>query len=220
MTEYEDFIAGKSWRDVPSGMDRLPPLPIGLKPFQRAIVGWALRRGRAALFEATGLGKTIQQLAWARAVADEQRGPVLILTPLAVAEQTVAEAARFGISNVSYAADKRRLAAITVTNYERFEAAKRGWVRQGENSYRLSGAEGAKTTIGVLDLAELEIEGGGRLRLSLQDATPASMKRLGELFEVLAGVVKPGKDTIVEFEVSEPDDNCLLIKTLKERRAR
>jgi hypothetical protein len=118
------------------------------------------------------------------------------------------------------------------------EAAKRGWVRQEDVGYRLSGAEasarllpilsqlgslynkGAKTTIGVLDLAELEIEGGGRLRLSLQDATPVAMKRLGELFEVLAGVVKPGKDTIVEFEVSEPDDNCLLIKTLKQGRAR
>jgi hypothetical protein len=58
------------------------------------------------------------------------------------------------------------------------------------------------------------------LRLSLQHATPAAMKRLGELFEVLAGVVKPGKDTIVEFEVAEPDDNCLLIKTLKQGRAR
>jgi hypothetical protein len=118
------------------------------------------------------------------------------------------------------------------------EAAKRGWVRQEDVGYRLAGAEasarllpvlsqlgslynkGAKTTIDELDLADLEIEGGGRLRLSLQDATPAAMKRLGELFEVLAGVVKPGKDTIVEFEVSEPDDNCLLIKTLKQGRAR
>lgn len=118
------------------------------------------------------------------------------------------------------------------------EAAKRGWVRQEDVGYRLSGADasrrllpllgqlgslynnGAKTTIGVLDLAELEIEGGGHLRVSLQDTTPAAMKRPGELFEVLAGVVKPGKDTIVEFEVSEPDDNCPLIKALKETRAR
>jgi hypothetical protein len=118
------------------------------------------------------------------------------------------------------------------------EAAKRGWVRQEDVGYRLSGAEasarvlpllsqlgslynkGAKTTIDELDLIDLEIEGGGQLRLSLQHATPAAMKRLGELFEVLAGVVKPGKDTIVEFEVSEPDDNCLLIKTVKQGRAR
>jgi hypothetical protein len=118
------------------------------------------------------------------------------------------------------------------------DAAKRGWVRQEDVGYRLSGADasrrllpllgqlgsfynkGAKTTIGVLDLAELEVEGGGHLRVSLQDATPAAMKRLGELFEVLAGIVKPGKDMIVEFEVSEPDDNCPLIKALKEGKAR
>jgi hypothetical protein len=111
-------------------------------------------------------------------------------------------------------------------------------VRQEDVGYRLSGADasrrllpllgqlgtlynkGAKTMIGVLDLTELEVEGGGHLRVSLQDATPAAMKRLGELFEVLAGVAKPGKDTIVEFEVSEPDDNCPLIKALKEGRAR
>jgi hypothetical protein len=118
------------------------------------------------------------------------------------------------------------------------EAAKRGWVRPDEVGYRLSGAEasarilpvlkqlgglysrGATTTIDLLDLADLEVEGGGRLRLSLQDATPDAMKRLGELFEVLAGVVKPGTDTTVELEVAQPNNNCVLIKTLKEGRAR
>jgi hypothetical protein len=117
------------------------------------------------------------------------------------------------------------------------EAAKRGWVRAEETRFRLSGAEalqrvppilgrlgslynkGAKTTIGILDLVDLELAGGGRLRLSLQNATPAAMERLGELFEVLAGVAKPGRDTIVEFEVEEPDADCPLIKTLKEGRA-
>lgn len=119
--DYSTFIETKSPRDAATGLSTIPTLPASLKPFQRAIVEWALRRGRAALFEATGLGKTLQQLAWARAVADHEHAPVLVLTPLAVAEQTVAEAAHFGISNVAYAADKRKIAAITVTNYERFE---------------------------------------------------------------------------------------------------
>ena len=118
------------------------------------------------------------------------------------------------------------------------EAAKRGFVRQEEVGYHLTGVEasarvlpllgqlgslynrGAKTTVGLLDLADLEVEGGGHLRLSLQDGTPAAMKRLGELFEVLATVAKPGKDTIVELDIAEPDDACPLIKALKERRAR
>ena len=118
------------------------------------------------------------------------------------------------------------------------EAAKRGWVQPQEAGYRLSGAEasrrllpllgqlgslynrGAKTTIGALDIAGLEIEQGGRLRISVEEATPAAMKRLGELFEVLATVGKPGKDTVVDFEAAAPDDSCLLIKALKEGRTR
>jgi hypothetical protein len=118
------------------------------------------------------------------------------------------------------------------------EAAKRGWVRQEDVGYRLSGTDasrrvlpllgqlgslynrGAKTTIDVLDLGGLEIDGGGRLRVSLEDAKPAAIRRLGELFEVLGGIAKPAKDTIVEIEISEPDENCPLIKALKEGRAR
>lgn len=121
MIDYDAFLDAKAPRNAHCGMTEIPTLPAALKPFQRAIVEWALRRGRAALFEATGLGKTLQQLAWARAVVDREHSPVLVLTPLAVAEQTVEEAVRFGISNVGYAADKRRLAAITITNYERFD---------------------------------------------------------------------------------------------------
>jgi hypothetical protein len=117
------------------------------------------------------------------------------------------------------------------------EAAKRGWVQGQEAGYRLTGAEayrrllpllgqfgslynrGAKTTIDALDVSGLEIGDGGRLRILVEQASPAAMKRLGELFEVLAAVAKPGADTIVDFEVTAPDDSCLLIKALKEGRA-
>lgn len=122
MSAYLDFLGQKSPAARPSGMAEAPALPAALKPFQRAIVEWALRRGRAALFEATGLGKTIQQLSWARAVADQEHAPILILTPLAVAEQTVAEGAHFGVGGVSYAADRWSTRGdIVVTNYERFD---------------------------------------------------------------------------------------------------
>jgi hypothetical protein len=58
-------------------------------------VRWSLRKGRAALFADTGLGKTRQQLEWGRQCAEASNGHALILTPLAVAHQTVAEAAKF-----------------------------------------------------------------------------------------------------------------------------
>ena len=119
---YGDFLAAKTPADVPSGFSVVPPLCPALKPFQAAITGWALRRGRAAMFEGTGLGKTLQQLSWSRAVVDETQSRALILTPLAVAEQTVAEAAKFDIGSVAYAPDQAGARTdIVVTNYERFE---------------------------------------------------------------------------------------------------
>jgi hypothetical protein len=122
MMDYADFLVSKSPAAPPSGLIDVPPLPAALKPFQHAITAWALRRGRAAMFEGTGLGKTLQQLAWADAVVAEEDARVLVLTPLAVAEQTVAEAAKFGIRSVAYAADQTAARTnIVVTNYERFE---------------------------------------------------------------------------------------------------
>ncbi len=123
MNDYAEFLSGKSLAAPPSGVEcGEDALPDALKPFQRAITTWALRRGRAALFEGTGLGKTLQQLAWARVVAGQEDARVLVLTPLAVAEQTVAEAAKFGIASVAYAADQNAARTnIVVTNYERFE---------------------------------------------------------------------------------------------------
>ena len=120
--EYLQFLKTKAIFAPPSGLLEIPALPAAMKPFQQALTTWALRRGRAALFEGTGLGKTLQQLSWARIVADHEDGPILILTPLAVAEQTVAEAAKFKIDGVGYAADPTRVTTdIIVTNYERFE---------------------------------------------------------------------------------------------------
>lgn len=90
--------------------------------FQRDIVRWALRLGKAALFEECGLGKTAQQLEWARLVASHTGGQVLILAPLAVSGQTVREGQKFGIE-VRYVQEQADVGdtAITVTNYERLD---------------------------------------------------------------------------------------------------
>jgi superfamily II DNA or RNA helicase len=118
-TSYQDFIAAKALVDPPSGIPDPPPLSGQLFPFQRDIVRWALRRGRAAVFSDCGTGKTIMQLEWARVVSDVA-GPVLILAPIAVAKQTVREAAKFGIE-AGYSRDGSPCGKITTANYEMLE---------------------------------------------------------------------------------------------------
>lgn len=114
---YDDFLKNKLINTPASGLDEIPVLNKFLFPFQRDIVEWALRRGRAAIFADCGMGKTIMQLEW----ADKIPGQVLILAPLAVTNQTVDEGKRFGI-DVNYArnmADAK--GKITITNYEMLE---------------------------------------------------------------------------------------------------
>lgn len=89
--------------------------------FQRALVDKCLRRGRCALFASTGLGKTRMQLAWADEVARHTGGRVLILAPLAVAQQTEREAHSLGLAHTRACrtAEQMADAQIVITNYER-----------------------------------------------------------------------------------------------------
>ncbi len=117
MLDYSDFLAGKMPRPPAIGHDPGPLHP-SLYPFQRDIARWAIRRGRAAIFADCGLGKTRMQLEWAR----RMRGPhgrVLIVCPLAVAEQTEEEADILGM-------EVRRVttpgpADYQITNYQRLQ---------------------------------------------------------------------------------------------------
>ena len=110
---YTEFLSSKRRSVVPTGID-VAELHPELFPWQADIVRWALRKGRAAIFEDCGLGKTFQQLEWGRHVP----GDVLLLAPLAVGHQTEAEAVRFGI-DAAVSRDGSRKAKITITNYER-----------------------------------------------------------------------------------------------------
>lgn len=65
--------------------------------FQRDIVRWALKRGRAAIFAECGLGKSLMQLEWARHVLERTSRPVVIHCPIGVRQQTKSEAGKFGI---------------------------------------------------------------------------------------------------------------------------
>lgn len=60
------------------------------------------------------------QLAWGSAVANHTEARCLLLAPLAVAQQTVVEARRFGIPSVEYASSQDEASStIAVTNYDR-----------------------------------------------------------------------------------------------------
>lgn len=115
--EYEQFIKGKLAADVPTGFDY--DVPVGpLFDFQAACVKWALKRGRAALFLDTGLGKTLCQCTWAQLVHEHAGQNVIIAAPLCVAQQTVEESAKFGIK-VKYCRSQDQVEpGITITNYE------------------------------------------------------------------------------------------------------
>lgn len=124
--DYATFLASKK-REAPSSGIACEPGAFGddLFDFQAHIVEWAVRRGRAAIWADTGLGKTRMQVEWLRHVLrDGQYG--LILAPLAVAQQTIREAAVIG-TTVTYAHDASEVApGITITNYDRlhkFDAA-------------------------------------------------------------------------------------------------
>lgn len=118
-SSYTDFLATKRLIDLPSGIDvALDDLSPVLFPFQRALVRWALRRGRAALFADTGLGKTVCQLAYAQHVP----GDVLILAPLGVTHQTIAEAHDKLNLEVQYIRrPTERTTRICITNYDLLE---------------------------------------------------------------------------------------------------
>jgi len=114
---YSALLARKTQEGADRGFD--PEwMPDALFDFQSDLVAWALRRGRAALFEDCGMGKTIQFLTWAHNVATRTGGRVLILSPLAVAAQTVREAEKFGIE-VERSETGEHSARLVLANYER-----------------------------------------------------------------------------------------------------
>lgn len=116
--EYAAFLLGKSHSVPASGfMVEAKKLHKKLFDWQRVIVKWALRRGKAALFEDCGLGKTFQQLEWGKHVC-EKTGQVLLLCPLAVAEQTHAEAVRFGYKTRVVRNQSQCGPGINIANYE------------------------------------------------------------------------------------------------------
>lgn len=117
MMNYAEFLAKKAQRGADKGF--APRwLPDFLFDFQAALVDWSIRKGRDAIFADCGLGKTPMELVWAQNVVEETNGRVLILTPLAFAQQTIGEAEKFGIEAVRSSGHIGG-PGIYVANYER-----------------------------------------------------------------------------------------------------
>ncbi|MEC5289414.1 MULTISPECIES: helicase-related protein [unclassified Aurantimonas] len=117
---YQQFLRAKTHEGASHGFEPTF-MPTALFDFQQSMIGYAVEKGRAALFEDCGLGKTVQFLTWAQNVVEHTNRPVLILAPLAVAAQTVREAEKFGIE-AHRSSDGSIPGKIVVTNYERLSA--------------------------------------------------------------------------------------------------
>lgn len=116
--DYKTFLANKCQANHDDGFDPVW-MPDFLFDFQKHLVEWAVRRGRAAIFADCGLGKTAMQLAWSENVVRKTNGKILIVTPLAVSAQTQREAEKFGMDDVCVSRDGTVGPRITITNYER-----------------------------------------------------------------------------------------------------
>ena len=120
---YESFLRKKLIEHEKCGFEvdvkNIHPM---LFDWQKVVTKWAAGLGKAALFESCGLGKTIQQIEWARLVHEKTKEDIIVIAPLAVSYQTIREAEKIGIlvNPCKTKADIKR--GINITNYERIDA--------------------------------------------------------------------------------------------------
>ena len=138
MLDYSEFIESKVVRVGFSGfeVDR-NAINKSLFEWQKDVVSWTLKKGRAAIFAACGLGKTPMQLEWSDKVVDHTGAPVLIVAPLAVSMQTKREGEKFGYAVNPCRSQDDVVLGINITNYEmldKFDADTFGGVVIDESS--------------------------------------------------------------------------------------
>jgi len=123
--------------DPSTGMTNIAPLPSFMKDHQRDITTWALRRGRAAIFAGTGLGKTLMELVWGARVAEHTGKPILCFAPLAVSAQHIREAEKFGLTAELAKLQSDICNGVFVANYQKighFDLTQFGGVVLDESS--------------------------------------------------------------------------------------
>ena len=120
MYSYAEFIESKRHTTSEHGFEPLwMPDKRKLFDFQKHIATKAIRKGRMGVFIDTGLGKTAVALTIAQNIILKTNKKVLILTPLAVADQFLKEASEIGVDDIEHTRDGNHKNKIVVCNYER-----------------------------------------------------------------------------------------------------
>jgi superfamily II DNA or RNA helicase len=120
MNEYKKFLKQKEIIDKPYGFEIENNFNNKLFSFQKDCVKWALKKGRGALCQGTGMGKTIQFLEWMQHCIEYTNRPGFILSPLAVSKQTKQEGEKFGYEvNICNTQSDVKRNSINITNYEK-----------------------------------------------------------------------------------------------------
>ena len=160
LAEYRAFIASRAAPEIQHGFGSRP-INANAKTHQRAVLEFALAKGKSAAFLDTGLGKSFIELEFARQCAEETGKPSLILTPLAVAGQMVREGEKFGIEARQIRDQSQAGAGVMVANYERL----------GKLNPEAFGAV-------VLDESSILKSYAGRIRAAIQEAFEATPYKL------------------------------------------
>ena len=117
---YQEFLKTKGRKVQDVGFEWQGSNP-KLFDWQNDVVRWALRKGRAAIFSSCGSGKSAMLLQWAHEINKHTGKPILILSPLAVAQQTKREGEKFGIPATVCRTQKDCTNGLNITNYEMME---------------------------------------------------------------------------------------------------
>ena len=153
--DYQQFLTSKVQSAIDAGFDVGDISAHGLYPFQSDLTIWALKRGRAAIFADTGLGKTGMQVVWAHHVAQHTGRPVLILAPLSVAHQTCRQSSKFGVTVRYFRRATDDISGVVITNYEmmdHFDLSQFAGLVLDESS--ILKAHTGKTRTAIIDAAQ------------------------------------------------------------------
>jgi len=120
--EYYEFLKIKQQTYKPSGFEYpREKLKAFLFEWQKDIILWALRKGKAGIFAWPGMGKTYMELELARIIHEVTGEDFLISAPLTVSYQTKKMAEEYGY-NVNLASSWRDVKqGINITNIEKIE---------------------------------------------------------------------------------------------------